>query len=153
MPDRVTENGVMEKRGWFVGCGSCNGNAWVRNAGIVRDATCDQCKDYGTDPDSGVYVLDALVSTELGWCACGNPEKVDRMMLTYLEWAEARFDDQSNVTWDTALDNVSDDAKFLLAYIADDLDWTEHGGSVGGAWLTDDGKQAMANLRATKDVI
>lgn len=146
----MADVGNSKQRGWFVGCG-CGSNQWVRNAAIVRDKTCAQCKDYGTNEDSGVYVLDALVSTELGWCACGNPEDVDRMMLTYLEWAEARFDKQSEVSWDTPLDNVSDDAKFLLAYIADGLDWTEHGGSVGGAWLTDEGKEAMANLRAARN--
>ena len=35
----------------------------------------------------------------------------------------------------------------LLAYIADAQDWTEHGSSVNGAWLTDGGKEALANLR------
>ena len=37
--------------------------------------------------------------------------------------------------------------ELLLAYIADAAGWTEHGGSVGGAWLTDGGREALANLR------
>lgn len=138
----------MTPRGWFVGCGGCDGSASVRNAAIVREGGCDACKDYGTDPDSGVYVLDSLVSHELGWCACGNPEDVDRMMLAYLTARSVESFPKPPP------DGISEDAELLLAYIADALDWTEHGGSVGGAWLTVDGREALANLiAARRDVV
>ncbi|HYF46707.1 MAG TPA: hypothetical protein VD926_10895 [Acidimicrobiales bacterium] len=130
----------MSENNWFVGCGSCDGKAWVKNAAIVRDTSCDACKDYGSDERTGVYVLDSLVCTELGWCTCGNPEDVDRMMLAYL--TARSYDDFPK----PRAEGVSEDAEMLLAYIADALGWTEHGGSVGGAWLTDDGREAMANL-------
>lgn len=135
-----------KKRGWFCGCPECGANLYVRNAAVVREGgPCDNCRTFGTAEDDGPAggdVKESLVSHELGWCGCGNPEDVDRMMLAYLtaraeeDWPKPRAE------------GVSDDAEMLLAYIADELEWTEHGGSVGGAWLTDDGKEAMRNLTA-----
>lgn len=133
---------MNEKRGWFTGCPHCGAALYVRNAAVVREgATCDNCRGWEADDDIG-DVNEALVSTELGWCGCGSPEEVDRMMLAYLE-ARAEED------WPKPHpEGVSEDAEQLLSYIADALGWTEHGGSVGGAWLTDDGKTARANLAA-----
>ena len=80
------------------------------------------------------------VNAELEWCGCDTPEEVDRMMLAYL-----RSRDEKG--WPkTEPEGVSADATLLLSYMAARLDWTEHGGSVGGAWLSDDGKEALANL-------
>lgn len=86
-----------------------------------------------------------LVNTELGWCACDRPYEVDRMMLAYLDVIALD-------TWPRPPPRgVSDDATTLLAYIADHLGWTDHGTSVGGAWLTDAGQVARSNLRAAQD--
>lgn len=127
--------------GWFMGCGTCGGNAWVKNAAVVRDKTCEQCEQAGLAGDDSTGVLDSLVSTELGWCGCGSPDRVDEMMLAYLRWVAVE-------ECPRAESGVHEDAVLLLAYIADKLGWTEHGGSVLSAWLTEDGKQAMANLAA-----
>lgn len=131
---------MSDQDGWFMGCGSCGGNRWVRNAEIHFDKECEQCHGDGTIDDGRPYVLDSLVTTELGWCGCGDPEAVDKVMLAYLRSRAAE-------DWPDP-EGVSDDAVLLLAYIADALRWTEHGSSVGGAWLTDDGRKALANLEA-----
>jgi hypothetical protein len=91
-------------RGWFVQCGGCGGHGWVRNAAIVRDKTCDACRDFGTTSDEDFP----------------KPQP----------------------------EGVSKDAEVLLAYIADALGWTEHGGGVCGAWLSESGRTALANLTA-----
>lgn len=93
------------------------------------------------------YVLDRLVNTELGWCACGDPSEIDGMMLAYLR-ARAHEDFPK-----PAAEGVSPQAELLLAYIADGLGWTEHGSSIGGAWLTEDGREAMENLSKALDVL
>lgn len=79
---------------------------------------------------------------ELGGCGCGQPERVDAMMLAYLESRAGEGFPKPDPA------GVSEDAALLLAYLADMLDWTEHGGSVGGAWLTDEGERALAHLRS-----
>lgn len=128
--------------GWFVGCGSCRGSAWVKNAAIVRDRTCDQCRDYGTDPNGPAYVLESLVNTEVGWCGCGDPSEVDAMMLAYLRARSHPEFPKPPTRF------VGKQAEMLLAYVADRLGWTEHGTSIGGAWLSDDGIEALKNLEA-----
>jgi hypothetical protein len=48
--------------------------------------------------------------------------------------------------------NVHDqtDVEVLLAYIADRARWTEHGTSIRGAWLTDNGKRVLRLLDAAQ---
>lgn len=83
---------------------------------------------------------DGMVCAELGWCQCASPADVDHAMLSYLE-GSGRGVPQ-------AMGSAARERDLLLAYIAADLGWTEHGGSVWGSWLTDAGREALANLRA-----
>lgn len=134
LPDgEVTEDG---RRLMSCGCGNV---IRVKNAGF-RTTTdgCDHCRRAldGTDP--GHDMSDGRVSHELGWCGCGSLEAVDRMMLDYLT-TEGEPD---------AILITRNGTDLLLAYIADDLGWTEHGGTVTACWLTDDGREAIANLTA-----
>ncbi len=136
--DSPTE--LQQPRGWFACCMECGGNAWVKNAAIHRDTDCEACALLGEE--RLVFVLDCLVLTEMGWCACGSTKEVDRMMLAYLT---------ARVGWGfpkPGAEGVTEDAEMLLAYMADSLGWTEHGSNVGGAWLTEDGTEALTNLVA-----
>lgn len=92
--------------------------------------------------------IDAFVNAELGWCACGTPEEVDRLMLQYLQAVEQRHDPAKRPQTfnEIAGRTLSNDTVTLLAYVADSLDWTEHGTSIGGAWLTEAGNEALTNL-------
>lgn len=80
-----------------------------------------------------------IVAKELGWCGCGELARVDALMLGYL------------TSGDPVL-QVNGDAGLLLAYIADDRGWTDHGGSIHSAWLTDSGRELLANLTAARSV-
>ena len=76
----------------------------------------------------------------MGWCACGNPETVTALAFQYLTEVDAdvRVKDSG----------LPEETWLLLAYMCDGLEWTEHGGSVGGAWLTDVGKEALRKYAA-----
>lgn len=66
-----------------------------------------------------------------------------------------RFDRRANLAdreklWVNAEDALKDliqkrldDAAHVLAHLLTNLDLLEHGGSVGGSWLTDDGKRIV----------
>ena len=64
-----------------------------------------------------------------GWCGCGSPEMVTAALYEYLR--HLGYSSESNLGW------------LLLAYRADQLGFTEHGGSVYGSWITDAGKRWM----------
>lgn len=129
--------GRMDERGTWVETCQCGRETRAKNgAWVVSDGKepCDSPHPHYQDGEP------PSVPTELGWCGCGEPERVDEMMLAYL---------QSRVGEDYPKPDpvgVSPDAVPLLAYMADALGWTEHGGSVGGAWLTDNGYVAIGNL-------
>lgn len=121
------------------GCGTCKTWYLVKNAALERQAGatdgCPKCLDYP-------WVEDGWVVRELGWCACGNPEMVDEWMVLYL----TSGDDTLLDTDATQILTVDSDVDYLMAHLADELKWTEHGGSVYGAWLTPAGEQARLNL-------
>lgn len=127
----------MTPDNFVMGCG-CGCTIIVRNAGFVATdrPPCEHCQPVldGTDDQ---IIRTEMVSRHLGWCGCGNPEDIDLAMLAYLD---------SGTPDILALPEGL--AELMLAYIADDLGWTEHGGSVYGAWLTDDGREALTNLKA-----
>lgn len=72
------------------------------------------------------------------WCGCGMPEEIDKAMLTYLSSGTHPY---PNIL---KINNTTD---LFCAYIADSLGWTEHGGSVYGAWLTEEGKKILDGIQ------
>jgi hypothetical protein len=94
----------------------------------------EPCSKCSLDPAPGDAWY-GMVASELGWCGCGPQEHLDRLMYAYLDQ-------------DGPVLRAEGDAGMLLAFIADDLGWTEHGGNIGGSWLTNAGAQARANLGA-----
>lgn len=76
------------------------------------------------------------------FCGCGDPIAVQEMMLSYLESLDGEWIDRKK-----AEKRWGEWAYLLLGYMADSLGWTEHGGSVEGAWLTDLGRMNLAALR------
>lgn len=77
-----------------------------------------------------------------GWfCGCGSPELAAsklQAMLSLCPFYENR----------AALEQMIPDAGVLelLLYTLDHFDLIEHGGSIGGSWLSDKGKQVLAAL-------
>lgn len=92
-------------------------------------------------------VRDAAIKTvaqAVGWCGCGDQQRIESLMLAYLE----TLDLPSGETPEWPDPDAAPDATFLLAYIADQLEWTEHGTTIRYPWLTDLGRAALAGLRA-----
>ena len=79
------------------------------------------------------------VNILMDWCRCGNPEDITAMAFLYLTAVENEvgYKDGQEIT------SIPVEAWDLLSYICDGLEWTDHGGSVGGSWLTDTGKEAL----------
>lgn len=108
------------------------------------------------DTESGMIFMDAL-----NFCGCGRPERVAELLAAYLSalvedsrQAEARC----VPTWKQQpwLEVGGDDRDVFLmcAYIADAAGWTEHGGSVHGAWITESGRDILAKyLKAHRSQI
>lgn len=76
-------------------------------------------------------------------CGCGAPEQACRALLRLLR-LHPLFDHRDEIeAW------IPDSGvEYLLLYALDKWDLTEHGGTVGGAWLTDNGKAVLAALEA-----
>lgn len=75
------------------------------------------------------------------FCGCGMPEEASRALLRLLRLHPLYENQDELQEW------IPDDGvRYLLLYQLDRLELTEHGGSVGGAWLTDKGKAALEAL-------
>lgn len=131
----VQEPDVTDDGRWITTC-SCGNVVRLKNLAFRHSSPnpCEHCLNRGADD-----IDDRSVASEAGWCGCGDPEQVDTLMLRYLA-ALPKWEHEEG-------DGLSDDVRLLLSYVADDIGWTEHGTSVYGCWLTDDGKEALSNLR------
>lgn len=79
------------------------------------------------------------------FCGCGSPDAVVKAMRDYMNRVRTYTNlvHQPGPLPDGIERPVPDDdlAALLLAYIADHLGFTDHGGSVYGAWITDAGSR------------
>lgn len=96
---------------------------------------------------------------DLKWCGCGNPGEALTFMRDVLELLYSRSEEsraeRSNMPYEQsawakgakALDEMLPGTLGLsYLYMLDALDLTEHGGFVGGSWLTDKGNAVLAML-------
>lgn len=135
-----TAEDVLAARNVFMSCTFLH-PIKVENAALVWNHECGHCNEL---VDSPVCDVDhALVATELGWCACGSTDRIDELVYRYLAWVALPMESRPRRD-----EQLTADLGLLLAYVCDDLGWTEHGTSINGEWLTDDGHTALANLRA-----
>jgi len=74
-------------------------------------------------------------------CGCDSPGKVYDVLLKYLERLSK---DKTGSGYKTAYE-------LFFLYAVDHCGITDHGTSIGYAWLTEDGKQALEFLRANID--
>lgn len=103
-------------------------------------------------------LLDFYMHEELGLCGCGNPEFTYETIRRYLsirnEFVISKIDYQEVIDRyknDLLLDYNNDIQYGLLQfmmYILDDKDFTTHGGSIGGCWLTKKGQRLLKVLEA-----
>lgn len=76
-------------------------------------------------------------------CGCGSPTAAYEALCRLLE-LHPLYDHRDEVK---AFFNNNTGLEMLVLYMLDHLDLTEHGGSVGGGWLTDKGKAVMEALQ------
>jgi hypothetical protein len=79
-------------------------------------------------------------------CGCGCPEDAYNFCRDVL----ATFDRRGDRDWVNAEDAVKkiilerpDDAAHVISHLLSHMNLLEHGGSVGGSWLTDDGARIV----------
>lgn len=98
----------------------------------------------------------------LGLCGCGCPEETLDTALGVLSAIEVR-----SAAWEANDDSAAEQAYeqlnrlapfegehaglgYAFMYMLDAHGLLEHGSSIGGSWLTDDGKEFLARLREWK---
>jgi len=98
----------------------------------------------------------------LGFCGCGLPEDslryvrdclrhVANLQLVHEKKSTHKKGDEWDVAyqaWDKAGKELMGKAEYFTRYVLDQKELTEHGGSVGGAWLSTKGKELLEDLDA-----
>lgn len=104
---------------------------------------------------------------KLKWCGCGSPEIVKRVIMKYFSllewWHDERNDDMEFhkcyeerkrrcfEAFDVN-DEYGNPLLLALAYSMDAAGFTEHGSSIGGAWLTNEGEMFLFLLRHDTEI-
>lgn len=98
-------------------------------------------------PDSVTWYTDPEYAK---FCGCGSPEEIDEALVDYLSGLDHEsWDDRPSLQ--EQYDRCGGQRAFLFcAYVSDALGWTEHGGSIYGAWLEPAGRTALKALTANK---
>jgi hypothetical protein len=94
-------------------------------------------KDDGYYDENGCFYEDAEEFIQchiLNSCGCGSPDRNTRYVYNVLKRIE------NCKTEDT-------DTEYFALYVFDKLWLTEHGGSIGGSWLSEKGKQLLSDMR------
>ena len=106
-------------------------------------------KDLGEEHNSGIKsILYYYYYIKLGWCGCGDVSAALTAIKKYLysisdsESRDERLKEEFDV--DTIFDN---NLLLCLAYALDAAEFTEHGISIGRAWLTQDGEYFLWALQ------
>jgi hypothetical protein len=89
-------------------------------------------------------------------CGCGLPEKAFNLCRDVL----CAFDRRGCHDWidaeaavEALIKERADETAHVLAHLLNHLGLIEHGGTVGGSWLTDDGKRIVDLGPATEELM
>lgn len=96
------------------------------------DQWSEQAKDY-------FYIL---VTTQF-FCGCGSPESALEALHKILRCLPLYERDNQEAFEKLVPD---DGVQYFILYVLDEMKLTEHGGSVGGCWLDDRGKDLLGAL-------
>ena len=127
------------------------------------------CMAYNNTVDKGCrdgwyeeYLIEPLMDyymfEELGLCGCGVPEETYEAIRLYLQIRKDWYEDKieyvevnrrylTDLHIDDADELQSGILQFMM-YVLDDRGFTDHGGSIGGCWLTDAGERLLTVLNA-----
>lgn len=99
-----------------------------------------------------IAYVQSIVLDKLGFCGCGSPEDVLKLLkevLEILDMRNPRDKDSWQISYKKLEERFYKDDTLLtfFLYWLDDKELTEHGGSVGGSWLSSEGKILLEKLR------
>ncbi len=96
-----------------------------------------------TDDSEALAHLYRLLFTpaELGLCGCGGPDEAYALVRDVLSLAPF-YDD-----WKAVEQLIGERACYFVLYQLDRCDLIEHGGGIGGSWLTEKGKLYLGLMK------
>lgn len=96
-------------------------------------------------PDSAQFTrADLRVFLDQWFCGCGSPKDAAGALL-HLLCLHPLYENRGEMNaW---LGDAGDGVEYLLLYMLDHLELTEHGGTVGGGWLTEKGEKVRDALK------
>ena len=133
----------MSEPGRWVETCQCGRETRVKNLAWVTTGCKEPCDAPHPKDDYDGAAQQPDVAIEVGWCGCGDTDRVNELMLDYLD-ALALEDFDARYA---AIKAMAPDVVMLLAYAAAAAGWTEHGTALPIAWLTEDGEAALPRLR------
>jgi hypothetical protein len=104
--------------------------------------------------DEDMALLKKLWDDDFGWCYCGEPGTVMETIRDVLRQRVDYFSKIRDDPWPAPANRedppdgvyASNGLEWVLEYVMDKAELTEHGGNVSGAWLTPKGEDALAAL-------
>ena len=90
---------------------------------------------------------------KLNWCGCGHPHTAYVAVSKLLYWYQdtRKLDNRLQILADSFnIEDCNNGLLLCLMYILDAAGFTEHGSSIYGAWLTDEGKMLFLVLQEHK---
>jgi hypothetical protein len=133
------------REAWCYGCGSCGRDIVLRADLIIESRSkesakdpCDDCQETiqtGIDFNEDNLVLTA-VNRLMGFCPCGEPELITTAVMRYMASPKP-------IVYGEPFHDLGEMGFQLIAYIANAIGWTEHGGAVTASWPTDMGYEAL----------
>ena len=89
------------------------------------------------------HELQHLFTDEMHICGCGRPEAVAILVRDILRCAPF-YEEENQKSLEALL--PSDGIFYAVLALLDEADLIEHGGSIGGSWLTPKGEEALGSL-------
>lgn len=101
---------------------------------------------------------------KLNWCGCGDPDAAkktirDFLRILYDSCKDEDFDTfynrkKNNLKERFGVDSIYDNELLLcFAYTMDTAGFTEHGGGIGGAWVTNEGEMFLWLLNQNEELV
>src|SRR5574343_693247 len=95
--------------------------------------------DYGDGP------IDFIHGSIFGFCACGSPNRVMRLIRDVMFWLEFKRNGGDLSMFRLWEKEFGEDKLDFIYYVLDKMFLTEHGGRIPG-WLTDEGQELLSDL-------
>ena len=133
-----------------------NPDCCIKNE-VVRGCRTEPYEESLIEP-----LLDFYMYEKMDLCGCGIPEDTYEAIRRYLRIRKSCFEE--NLSWEDITeryranlhidydDSMNHGILQFLAYILDSYGFTEHGSSVGGCWLTEEGERLLTVLDAWRDL-